>query len=126
MAFIFYNPNPGGHFVSDCVVRALCATEGMTWLEAYYALCNTGAAIFDMPRANKVYREYLTSIGYKRYVLPNTCPECYTVKDFCRDHPYGTYILCTGDHVVAVKHGDYYDAGDSGSEVPLYFYKKEK
>ena len=36
------------------------------------------------------------------------------------------YILGTGTHTVAVKHGNYYDTWDSGSEIPIFFWKKEK
>ena len=57
--------------------------------------------------------------------MPNMCPPCYTVKDFCKDHPVGTYILATGSHVVTVVDGNYYDTWDSGTEVPIYYWKKE-
>ena len=63
--------------------------------------------------------------GYSRFVIPNTCPYCYTVKQFCKDHPYGKYLLALDGHVVAVIDGDYYDTWDSGNEVPIYFWKKE-
>ena len=40
--------------------------------------------------------------------------------------PKGTYVLGTGNHVVAVVNGDYYDMWDSGDEIPAYvWYKKE-
>lgn len=125
MAFIFYNPNPSRNCVRDCMIRALCKVEGMSWIDAYFLLCNAGASIYDMPDSNKVYRACLLGLGYKRYELPNTCPMCYTIKDFCLDHPYGKYIACTGEHVVPVCNGNYYDILDSGQEVPIYFYTKE-
>ena len=58
-------------------------------------------------------------------IIPNTCPDCYTIADFCNDHPYGTYILATGTHVVAVIDGDYYDTWDSGNEIPIFYWQKE-
>ena len=72
-----------------------------------------------------VWGAYLYSQGFKRAVIPNTCPDCYTVKDFCRDYQVGTFILGIGDHVVCVKDGDYYDAWDSGREVPVFYFRKE-
>lgn len=69
---------------------------------------------------------YLRKIGYKRKLIPNACPDCYTVKDFCVDNPHGKYLLATGSHVIAVIDGDYYDTWDSGNEIPIYYYVKEE
>ena len=60
-----------------------------------------------------------------RYLIPNSCPDCYTVRDFCFDNPRGAFLLATGSHVVTVIDGDYYDTWNSGSEVPIYFWTKE-
>ena len=40
------------------------------------------------------------------------------------DNPYGRYILATGEHVVAIENGDYYDTWDSGDEIPIYYWKE--
>ena len=45
---------------------------------------------------------------------------------FCRMYPKGTYVIGTGTHAVCVIDGDYYDTGDSGDEIPQYFWKKER
>lgn len=79
----------------------------------------------DMPSSNSVWGSYLKENGFKRYIIPNECPNCYTIKDFCSDYPIGLYILATGSHVVTVIDGDYYDSWDSGKEIPIYFFKKE-
>lgn len=52
------------------------------------------------------------------------CPECYRVRDFARDHPYGDYILGPKEHAVAVIDGDWYDTWDSGATVPLYYLRR--
>ena len=92
---------------------------------SYLGITLQGYEMFDMPSSNAVWAEYLRRRGYKRYVIPDSCPDCYTVKDFCRDNPQGKFLLATGSHVVAVKDGDYFDAWDSGNEVPIYFWTKE-
>ena len=83
----------------------------------------------DMPSSDSVWYEYLRKNGFKRESLPNTCPDCYTVKDFCRDYPKGKYLLYVlGDrigHVVAVVDGDYVDTWDSGDRIALFFWRKE-
>jgi hypothetical protein len=79
-----------------------------------------------MPNANNVWDSYLKSKGFYRYVVPNTCPDCYTIEDFARDNPQGTYIVATGSHAVCVKNGDILDNWDSSQEVPAYYYTKEQ
>ena len=78
----------------------------------------------DMPSANRVWGEFLKSVGFKKRLLPDSCPNCYTVKNFCFDHPTGVYVLGTGQHVVAIIDGNYYDSWDSGNEIPFYFFER--
>lgn len=124
MAYIPYNVNPVQRRVEDCTVRAIAMVEDRSWLQVYYGICATGAALFSMPMSNEVWGEYLYRIGYDKFGIPNTCPRCYTVRDFCHDHPYGRYILGTGSHVIAVINGDWFDTWNSGDEVPLFYFRK--
>jgi len=124
MAWIRYNPNPAKKETVDCVVRAVAVAEGMTWDEAYKALTDQAFKEKDMPALNPVWANYLESIGYQVYGIPNTCPRCYTVAQFAYDHPYGTYVLGTGSHAIAVIDGNYIDTWNSGNEIPMYFFKK--
>ena len=80
----------------------------------------------DMPSSNAVWDAQLIHEGFKRSVIPDTCPDCYTVRQFANDHQEGTYVLGTGTHAVAVIDGDYYDAWDSGNKVPIYFYYRKE
>lgn len=123
--FIYYNPNPDRNIVGDCVVRALCKLLRKRWLEVYTGICAQGAIMFDMPSSNAVWGAYLRKLGFRKKMLPDYCPDCYSVKDFCREHPYGQFVLMLGGHVVAVEDGDYYDTWDSGDEVPCFFWRKE-
>lgn len=124
MSFIFYNPNPDELFVGDCVIRAVSRITHQDWETTHADLCVLSGKMHDMPSADRVWGEYLYRRGFTKHSIRNTCPFCYTVLDFCRDHPYGTYILKTNGHVIAVVNGDYYDTTDSGSEVPIYFWAK--
>lgn len=124
--FVFNNPNPSGSYVGDCVIRAISIASGKSWYETYVELCLQGLIMYDMPSSNRVWNEYLKSEGYKRYIIPDTCPNCYTVRDFCGEHFKGTYILGTGSHVIAVRDGNYMDTWDSGDEAPIYYWTKEE
>lgn len=77
-----------------------------------------------MPSSNAVWNAYLLDQGFVKRTIPDTCPECYRVTDFCWDYPYGEYLIATGTHVIAVIDGNYYDTWDSGDEVPIYFYER--
>lgn len=79
-----------------------------------------------MPSANLVIGSYFYERGYTKLLIPDRCPQCYTIKAFCRDHPRGRYVVGTGVHVVAIIDGDYYDTWDSGNEVPIYYWKYER
>lgn len=126
MAHIFYNPNPEGKRVGDCVIRAISKLTNKDWESTYVAIAVQGFAMHDMPSANHVWGTYLHEHGYKRFVIPDMCPDCYTVKDFCIDNPVGKYLLAIGTHVVAVEDGNYFDTWDSGDEIPIYYWKKEE
>ena len=119
-----YNPNPRGARVGDCVVRAISKALGKDWKETYVELCLKGLMMCDLPSANSVWGAYLRDNGYERYVVPNTCPECYTVRDFCNEYKEGTYILALNGHVVCVIDGNLFDSWDSLDEPVNYYWKE--
>lgn len=123
--WIYTNVNPKANLVGDCVVRAISLATDQDWDSAYIAVVTFGYNMKDMPSSNAVWGAYLKHLGFRRYVIPNECPDCYTVEDFCKDHPKGTFILATGTHAVTAIDGDYYDTWDSGRELPIYYFKKE-
>jgi len=96
-----------------------------SWDEVYIHLCLEGFIIKNMPSVNHVWGTYLQSIGFVRYLLPRDCPNCYTVRDFCRANQNGTFILTTGSHVICAIDGNYYDAWDSGDEVLDSVWRRE-
>lgn len=121
----YYNPNPAGKRVGDCTVRALTKATGQDWETVFVGLALNGYSLGDMPSANHVWGAYLRQHGFVRRIIPDECPDCYTVADFCRDHPHGVYVLALSGHVVAVENGDAFDSWDSTSEVPIYYWTKE-
>lgn len=97
-----------------------------SWESTYLDIVMQGYNMYDMPSSNVVWSAYLRLEGYDRYTIPNNCPNCYTVRDFCRDNPEGKFLLATGTHVVAVIDGNYLDTWDSGDEIPIYYFTKEE
>lgn len=125
MGYIRFNTNPVNNLVGDCVIRAISILTNSSWDDTYWDIAIQGYMMKDMPSSNSVWGEYLKQKGFRRTVIPDTCPACYTVKDFCYEHRNGKYLLATGSHVIAVVDGDYYDTWDSGEEIPIYYWKKE-
>lgn len=121
----YYNPNPLGKSTGDCVVRALSKALNKTWDEVYILLCFEGFIHKDWGNVNSVWGSFLRSQGYKRYIIPNTCPDCYSIGDFARDNPNGKFIVATGTHVVAIIDGVIYDSFDSSDLTGIYYFCKE-
>lgn len=126
MSYVPFNPNPKRKLVGDCVIRAIAKATNKSWDDVYMDVVLQGFMMRDMPSSNDVWGTYLSLNGFTRHIIPDTCPSCYTVIDFCKDNPDMTGILATGTHVIAVQNGDYFDSWDSGNEVPIYFWKKEE
>lgn len=122
--WIEYNSNPRAKRVGDCAVRAIARALNQTWDETYADLTIEGLILADMPDSNAVWGAYLSRNGWHRHIIPSDCPDCYSVEDFCNDHPKGTYILAISGHVVPVEDGNWIDSWNSCQEIPLYYWCK--
>ena len=119
-----FQPNPFNISTSDCTVRAVCAVTGLDWRTAHRILCELSGELGEMPDRNRSWWAFLRAIGFTQFRLIDTCPDCYTVADFARDHPHGRYILGPHEHAVAVIDGDWWDSWDSGDTVPTYYFEE--
>lgn len=124
MSYKYYNPNPHGLSVGDCVVRAISKALNISWDKAYIELCIEGYLMKEFGDGNRVWDSYLRGCGFVRKIIPNTCPDCYTVREFCYDHPYGVFVLSTGSHLVTVIDGDWFDSFNSADETPIFYYER--
>lgn len=123
--YIKYNANPASKRVGDCTVRAISKALDQEWEKTFAELAFEGFLMCDMPSANHVWGSYLKRKGFRRKLIPDECPSCYNVEDFCREYPSGIYILALEGHVIAVVDGDYYDSWDSGGEIPIYYWERK-
>ena len=120
-----YNPNPiKNNRVGDCVVRAISKALNQSWEDTYIDLTIQGYMFGDLLSSNVVWDAYLKSKGFKRHIVPNDCPDCYTIEDFCNEHPKGVFVIGTGTHCVTIEDGCVFDTWNSSGEIPIYYYHK--
>ena len=125
MAWIPFNPNPQKKNVGDCTIRAVSRATNQEWNDSFAAMTAQAFRMKDMPSSNAVMRAYLKKKGFRRKTIPDTCPDCYTLNDFCEDHPHGMFIVgVNNNHVVAVNDGDFFDSFDSGDGFVTYYYER--
>lgn len=120
-----YNPNPAQSRAGDCAVRAIAKALNTDWESAYAKIAVNGFLMGDVISSNAVWGSVLRQNGFKREIIPNTCPDCYTLEEFSRDHPRGVFVVALPGHVATVVNGDIYDSWDSSKELPLYYWRKE-
>lgn len=122
----YYNPNPVAAREEDCAVRAVSAALGVSWDEAYDMIAHNAKQMGAMMHKDAAWGSVLRQHGFRREIIPNTCPDCYTAEDFCIDNPRGTYVLGFGTHTATVVDGGVLlDTWDSSDEIPIYvWYRK--
>lgn len=126
MSFKLYNVNPHGRDTNDCTVRAIALVMNKDWDTIFIGLVALAFEEKTMPDNNTLWTKYLINNGFERTAIPNFCPDCYTVRDFCREHPTGEFLLATGTHVIGVIDGTYYDTSDTGDMIPISYWSKRK
>lgn len=120
--WIRWNPNPTGRNVGDCAIRAVAKALDTDWETAFAQIAVNAYGMGDILAADSVWGSVLRQHGFYREAVPNTCPDCYTIAEFALDHPQGTYVVGTGNHVVCIKNGSYYDTWDSGTQPAIYYW----
>ena len=113
----YFLNNPAGRNVGDCSVRAVSVALNVDWETAYAMIAKAGFLMNDVISSNSVWGSVLR---------PNSCPDCYTLEDFAKDHPQGVYVVGMGNHVATVKDGMIWDSWDSSNEIPIYYWSKRK
>lgn len=125
MAYQYFQNNPSGKVLGDCVVRAVSLATDENWQKTYIGLALQGFLMSDLPNSDSVWGTYLKNNGFVRHTIENSEPDCYTIGEFALDHPEGVYVLGTGSHAVTVIQGTVFDAWDSSNECPIFYYSRD-
>lgn len=125
--WIEYNPNPVARInAGDCSIRAVAKALDVDWETAYAMIAANGFAMGDIISSDSVWGSVLRQHGFTKHIVPNSCPDCYTIEEFAEDNPKGTYVVGTGNHVVTIIDGNAYDSWNSLKETPIYFWTYER
>lgn len=102
----YYNANPHGNYVNDCVIRSISLAEGKTWDETYEELS-------DIAQKNGII---LDDVNFVEPLLDSRYDrECYnyiTVGDFADEHPKGIYLITMLGHITCCIDGTIIDSFD--------------
>lgn len=127
-----YNANSRNSHTSDCVVRSISLAYGKDYDETHKELL----ALARSMRVEKynylaVFRRYLNDLGHKGEIKAENFYgewdgeshiQPFTIDEFCKDNPNGTFILLNGkkpggtDHLACVIDGNLYDSWDASKQ----------
>lgn len=95
----FYNANPYGNNIADCVIRCLSVLTDRSWREVYDELTDLAGDVGLMFDRVEFVEDYLDD-RYKR-----ECHSSITVGEFAKEHPYGKYAITMNGHITALIDG---------------------
>ena len=108
--FRYWNENPMGAEVSDCVTRAIKLASGLPYSTIRKKLFHTKELLdCESPYCSSCYgflvQEVLGGV-------PKNC-DGMTVGEFADHYPYGTYLIRIQGHLLAIKDNCVYDLWDN-------------
>lgn len=109
--FKYYNANPYGNNISDCVVRSLSVLEDKPWREMYDELTDLAGDVGLMFDRVEFIEDYLDD----RY--PRQCHYSKTIGEFAKEYPYGRYAATMKGHITAIIDGNIIDTFDPSERV---------
>lgn len=116
------NVNPVANRTRDCAIRSVAVALDVDWDTAFDMIAHNAKQMGETMDSNAAWGSVLRQHGFKRAVIPMSCPDCYTARDFCLDNPDGVFVLGFGSHVATVIDGVLIDSWDSSDEIPVYFW----
>lgn len=115
----FFNANERGHFVNDCVVRAISIAENKPWSKTFNELSSIAQSEGILIDDTEFVDRYLR----KKY--PRVYAKGMSVGDFAKTHKKGVYLVTMEGHISCIIDGYIYDTFDCSSYKIWEVYKVE-
>ena len=109
--FRYYNANPYGNNISDCVIRSISVLTNRNWHDVYDELSDLAGDVGLLFSNVNFVEDYLD----KRY--PRECHYSKTVGEFAKEYPYGKYAITMDNHITSLVNGDIIDTFDPSNRV---------
>jgi hypothetical protein len=106
--FRYYNLNPNGEKVSDCVTRAISLTSEIPYAEVRRKLRYTARLLDCTKLCPTCYGFFIQEVIGG---IPKNC-EGMTVGDFADLHPQGTYLIRIKGHLTSIINNTILDIWD--------------
>lgn len=107
----FYNANPYGNRIADCVIRCLSVLTNRNWEEVYDELTDLSGNVGLLFNDVEFVEDYLDD----RY--PRECHYSKTVEEFAKENPYGKYAVTMNGHITAIINGNIIDSFDPSKRI---------
>lgn len=111
MVFVYYNANPRGNNIGDCVARCLSILTNKSWRRVYDELSDLAGDVGLMFDDVSFVEDYLDN-RYSR-----ECHYSKKVGEFAKEHPYGKYAVTMDGHITAIIDGIIYDTFDPSNRI---------
>lgn len=109
----FYNPNPKGLLIDDCVLRSISIAEGISWHDCQKKLSYLSNKEAMLLNDVAFVEKYLD----ERY--PRKCKENMTIGEFAKQAPKGHFVVTTNGHITAVVDNIIVDTWDCSKRIMM-------
>lgn len=109
MSYKFYNANPKGLFIDDCVLRSISVAEGISWGECQEKLSRLAN------KEGRLLNEVIFVEDYLDKKYPRKCIKNMTVGEFASMCPKGNFVVTMNGHITAILNNcivDTFDCSD--------------
>lgn len=111
--FKYYNANPKNKITTDCVVRAITLASNQPYEDIVKRLVDIHIKTGYESTDKKNFEKLISDLGFIKNPMPKKADGTkYSVLDFIKEHPQGTYIISMAHHLTVVKNGQCWDIWD--------------
>ena len=109
--YIFYNANPKGLFIDDCVLRSISVAEGISWSECQKKLS------YLSNKEGRLLNEVVFVEKYLDERYPRKCMKNMTVGEFAKICPKGNFVVTMNGHITTVINNVIVDTFDCSKRI---------
>lgn len=116
--FIYYNHNPNGYHIPDCVIRAISTATGLSYYDTIHKL-KTNGNIFQCDELCKCCYEKLLDYDFG---LPHYKGNGESAATIAEDFPDNILLLRMSGHLSCSMFGNIVDIWDCSDEIITDFW----